>query len=176
MRIFNLIIQSFVSSKKIWIDILQYLISLISCDFLQFKIVINWLTIAKKKKSEFSENYILPFLFCDEIKKRQLSFYFLFPVGNRVPYFTVSPTFGKDSSVFKHKNVLGYYRNLSSLRYGNEYYVKISTQIWKNPFFPLYWNLFQSGNYNCTWLVRVRWKKRTNPQRWQASQWLYSPP
>ncbi len=45
-----------------------------------------------------------------------------------------------------------------------------------NPFFPLHWSLFQSCSYNCTWLVRVRWKKLTNPRRWRVSLWLCRPP
>ncbi len=39
----------------------------------------------------------------------------------------------------------------------------------KIPFFPSL-KPFQSRSYNCTWLVRVRWKKRTNPWRWRASE------
>ncbi len=40
----------------------------------------------------------------------------------------------------------------------------------------LHWSLFQPRNYNCMWLDRVRWKKRTNQRRWRASLWLCSPP
>ncbi len=45
----------------------------------------------------------------------------------------------------------------------------------ENLFFPLHWSLFLSRSYNCLWLIRVRWKKWTNPQQWRASQWLCSP-
>lgn len=47
----------------------------------------------------------LPFFYLWWDKKRQLSFLFFIPCW-RVPYLTVSPTFGKDSSVFKHRNTL----------------------------------------------------------------------
>ncbi len=37
----------------------------------------------------------------------------------------------------KNENVLGYYRNLCSLRCGNEYCVEISTLVWEKKKFPL---------------------------------------
>ncbi len=42
----------------------------------------------------------------------------------------------------------------------------------KTIFFLFNWSLFQSRSYNCTWLVRVGLKKRTNARRWRASLWL----
>ncbi len=47
-------------------------------------------------------------------------------------------------AIWKHKNILGYFRNLGSLRYRNEY-----CMYGKFPFYPSM-KPVQSRSYNCT--------------------------
>ncbi len=74
-------------------------------------------------------------------------------VYSKSPFVIISSHSQKEQDM--SENVLGYYRNLNSLRYGNEYCVEYWRLVWENPFFLFNWSLFQSRSYNCTWLVRV---------------------
>ncbi len=75
-------------------------------------------------------------------------------------------------------NVLGYYRNLGSLRYRNEYCVERCCMrkcfLFRKQFFLFNWSLIQSRSYDCTLIGSSRIKKWTDPRRWRASQWLFS--
>ncbi len=48
--------------------------------------------------------------------------------------------------------------------------------VWEKLFFPLQLKLISITQFNnCTFIGSSRIKKLTNPRRWRASQWLFSP-
>ncbi len=56
------------------------------------------------------------------------------------------------------RNILGYYHNLVSLRYGKEYCVERRC-MGKTFFFLFHWSLFQSCSYNCSLIGPCKIKK-----------------
>ncbi len=73
------------------------------------------------------------------------------------------------------KNLLGYYRNLGSLRYGNEYCVEFDA-VWEKLFF----SSSTEAYFNHALITARRLVCKKNPQKsalwWRPSQWLCSLP